>query len=224
MRKKIVQMSLLDTYHSVEERLANDKPELFKLLDEHLDWDEIIPNPFYSAFYKRFGRKRKYQLKSFMRALFLQRIFHYVEDTQLLNTLRFSYEMRDYCGFDKVPNPSKITRFKQDFCEHIRNVFERLVDLTEPICRKMDKMLSNMLVFDTKGIESYVTENKPKFLRSKEQQAKFISKTDTSYDASRGEVALMLSFAAANPAVKKQYINGHFCYILTSQNILAISF
>ena len=98
MRKKNVQMSLLDTYHSVKERLENDKPELFKLLDEHLDWDELIPNTFYTAFYKRVGRNRKYELESFMRALFLQRIFHYIEDTQLLNTLRFSYEMRDYCG------------------------------------------------------------------------------------------------------------------------------
>lgn len=96
MRKKYVQMSLLDTYRSVEERLKNDKPELFRLLDEHLDWDEIIPDTFYNAFYQRLGRTREYELESFLRALFLQRIFHYVEDTQLLNTLRFSHEMRDF--------------------------------------------------------------------------------------------------------------------------------
>lgn len=212
MRKKCVQMSLMNTYHKIEDCLENDKPELFKLLDEHLDWDEIIPDTFYRAFYKRVGRKRDYRLKSFMRALFLQRIFHYVEDTQLLNTLRFSYEMRDYCGFDKVPDPSKITRFKQDFCEHIRDVFERLVDLTEPICREMDKALADMLVFDTTGVESYVAENNPKFAQSKARQAKAYAKIDPTFDPILGKTAFMPDFAASNPEVKHQYINGHFCY------------
>ena len=115
MRNKNVQMSLLDTYHSVEDRLENNKPKLFRLLDEHLDWDDLIPNTFYHAFYRRFGRNRKYDLESFMKALFLQRIFHYIEDTQLLNTLRFSYEMREYCGLENVPDAAKLTRFKQDF-------------------------------------------------------------------------------------------------------------
>ena len=160
MRKKYEQMSLLDTYRSVEERLENNKPELFLLLDEHLDWEEIIPARFYSAFYRRLGRKRGYGLESFLRALFLQRIFHYVEDTQLLNTLRFSYEMRDYCGFENVPDASKLTRFKQDFCEYIRDVFDRLVEMTEPICAEMDKTLADILVYDTTGIESYSKRHK----------------------------------------------------------------
>jgi len=197
MQNKCVQMSLLDTYHSVKDRLENDKPELFKLLDEHLDWDDLIPDAFYTAFYKRRGRDRKYELESFMRSLFLQRIFHYIEDTQLLNTLRFSYEMRDYCGFDKVPDPSKLTRFKQDFCDHIRSVFERLVELTESICREMDQALADMLIFDTTGIESYVAENNPKFPNTKVG-------TNMEYSG----------VAASNPAVKHQYINGHMCYAL----------
>ena len=195
MRKKYVQMSLLDTYRSVEERLENDKPALFTLLDEHLEWDEIIPDSFYAAFYQRVGRPRDYELESFLRALFLQRIFHYVEDTQLLNTLRFSYEMRDYCGFEKVPDSSKLTRFKQDFCGYIRDVFELLVNLTEPICREMDEALADMLIFDTTGIESYVAENNPKFPRNK-----------------AGEPSEYSGAAASNPQVKLQYINGHMCF------------
>lgn len=212
MRNKYVQMSLLDTYHSVEDRLENDKPELFRLLEEHLDWDELIPDTFYAAFYRRFGRNRKYDLESFMKALFLQRIFHYVEDSQLLNTLRFSYEMRDYCGFDKVPDAAKLTRFKQNFCNYIRTVFERLVDLTEPICREMDETLADMLIFDTTGIESYVTENNPKFMVKMAAQSKSISKIDPTFDASKGATALLPKVAASNPAVRQQYINGHFCY------------
>ena len=212
MRKKYEQMSLLDTYRSVEERLENNKPELFLLLDEHLDWEEIIPARFYRAFYRRLGRKRGYGLESFLRALFLQRIFHYVEDTQLLNTLRFSYEMRDYCGFEKVPDASKLTRFKQDFCEYIRDVFERLVDMTEPICAEMDKALADMLVYDTTGIESYVAENNHKFENKMAAQLRSIAKLDPTFDPSGGAAALFPKAAGSNPAVKLQYINGHFCY------------
>ena len=212
MRKKYEQMSLLDTYKSIEERLENNKPELFLLLDEHLDWDEIIPNTFYSAFYQRLGRKRSYELESFLRALFLQRIFHYVEDTQLLNTLRFSYEMRDYCGFEKVPDASKLTRFKQDFCEHIRVVFERLVDMTEPICAEMNKALADLLVYDTTGIESYVAENNPKYAQIKAHQAAAYAKVNPAFDPVTGRTAFMPECAASNCAVKQQYINGHFCY------------
>ena len=205
-------MSLLDTYKSIEERLENNKPELFQLLDEHLDWEEIIPARFYSAFYRHLGRKRGYGLESFLRALFLQRIFHYVEDSQLLNTLRFSYEMRDYCGFRKVPDAAKLTRFKQDFCEYIRDVFERLVDMTEPICAEMDKALADMLVYDTTGIESYVAENNPKFVQTKARQAAVYAKADPTFDPVLGKTAFMPEFSASNPAVKHQYINGHFCY------------
>ena len=212
MRKKYEQMSLLDTYKSIEERLENNKPELFLLLDEHLDWEEIIPARFYNAFYRRLGRKRSYRLESFLRALFLQRIFHYVEDSQLLNTLRFSYEMRDYCGFEKVPDASKLTRFKQDFCEYIRDVFERLVEMTEPICTEMDKTLADMLVYDTTGIESYVAENNPKFENKMAAKSRSIAKLDPTFDPSGGATALFPKAAGSNHAVKLQYINGHFCY------------
>ena len=69
MGKKYRQMSLLDIYKGVEERLENNKPELFLLLDEHLDWEEIIPARFYNAFYRHLGRKRSYGLESFLRSL-----------------------------------------------------------------------------------------------------------------------------------------------------------
>ena len=42
MRSKGEQMSLFDIYQGVEDALENDQPELFRLLDEHIDWYEII--------------------------------------------------------------------------------------------------------------------------------------------------------------------------------------
>ncbi|MDR2509440.1 MAG: hypothetical protein LBC77_02215 [Spirochaetaceae bacterium] len=56
MRKKYVQMSLSDTCKDVTASLDEDKPKLFRMLDEHIDWDTIIPARFYTAFYQRTGR------------------------------------------------------------------------------------------------------------------------------------------------------------------------
>ena len=45
------------------------------------------------------------------------------------------------------------------FEPYIELMFQRMVDYTEPICQLIDSSLSQMLTFDTSGIELYVTEN-----------------------------------------------------------------
>jgi hypothetical protein len=45
----------------------------------------------------------------------------------------------------------------------LQSLFHRLVDVTEPICQKIDADKAMMTIFDTSGIEAYVTENNPKF-------------------------------------------------------------
>lgn len=178
MRNKCVQMSLYDTYKCVAASMEDDKPKLFRQLDEHIDWDSLIPARFYLAFYRNIGRPRKYPLVAFLKSLVLQKIFGYVNDSVLLVTLRHSREMRNFCGFEKVPDAAKLTRFKQDFLPYIMEVFERLVELTEPICREMDAELAGSLIYDTTGIESYVAENNPKFFSAKLRQAKLMTKTN----------------------------------------------
>ena len=58
-------------------------------------------------------------------------------------------ELRDFCGFDVVPDGSKFTRFKQDFLSDLQSMFDHLVDLTEPICQNLDPALAFMTIFDT---------------------------------------------------------------------------
>ena len=212
MRNKSEQMSLFDTYKGVAASMEEDKPKLFRLLDEHIDWDTLVPARFYMAFYQNTGRPRKYPLVAFLKSLVLQKIFCYVNDSVLLVTLRHSREMRKFCGFSKVPDAAKLTRFKQDFLPYIMEVFERLVELTEPICREMDAELAGSLIYDTTGIESYVAENNPKFFSSKLRQAKLMAKTNPNTAPYRAVYGLLPDCAAASPAVKQQYINGHFCY------------
>ena len=48
MQNSGVQMSLFDTYNAVSESMEQKKPELLSLLDEHIDFDSLIPAKFIS--------------------------------------------------------------------------------------------------------------------------------------------------------------------------------
>lgn len=79
--------------------------------------------------------------------------------------------------FDKVPDASKITRIKQDFLEDLQTVFDNLVDITEPICQAIDSAKADMTIFDSSGIEAFVTENNPKYANRIIKQLKAYAKT-----------------------------------------------
>ena len=94
-------------------------------------------------------------------------------------------------------------------------MFDHMVDLTEPICQKLDPKLAAMTIFDTSGIEAWVTENNPKYANRIIKQLKAFKKAnglDDSYDPYKAAYGSMPSHAAANPAIQQMYINGHFCY------------
>ena len=129
---------MAEIFTDCQEKLDNDKPAFLSLLETHIDIDEIIPISFRNHFYASTGRTRKYSLQAFLWALIIQRIFSIPTDQLLLVFLAYSKPLRDFCGFDKVPDASKITRFKQDFLDDLQSVFEHLVDLTEPICQAID--------------------------------------------------------------------------------------
>lgn len=214
MRNLRRQLSMIDTYREVTSTLEEDKPKFFKLVDENIDWDDIIPDSFWNKFYLSLGRSRKYSLEGFLKALLIQRVFGYTTDIQLLNTLKYSREMRSFCGFSRVPDADKITRFKQNFCDEIENLFYRLVDKTENICKELDPQAADCLAFDSTGIECYVAENNSKFMTSKLRQAKTIAKSDPNFNPYKGVYSLLPPTATVNPDVKQQYINGHFCYAI----------
>ena len=78
----------------------------------------------------------------------LQRIFSIPTDKLLLTFLAYAKPLRDFCGFTKVPDASKLTRFKQDFLPDLQSMFHKLVDLTEPICQSIDAHKASMTIFD----------------------------------------------------------------------------
>ena len=212
MRKNKLQMSLLDTYNDVCHARDENKSEFLALLKEHINLRELIPAEFVWAFYKHFGRSRVYTLDSFMWFCILQKTIGIEKDSTMLTVLRMSEELREFCGFDDVPDADKITRFKQDFVRYIAKVFENLVEVTEPICRELDEKKADYLIYDPTGIEAHVAENNPKFLNSKLIQAKKLSKLYPGLDPHSYAYSQMPETAAVNPFVNQQYINGHFCY------------
>ena len=210
------QLSLADIFTDCQEKFENDKPAFLSLLETHIDIDEIIPISFRNHFYASTGRTRKYPLQAFLWALIIQRIFSIPTDQLLLTFLAYSKPLREFCGFSKVPDASKITRFKQDFLDDLQLVFDNLVDVTEPICQAIDSAKADMTIFDSSGIEAFVTENNPKYANRIIRQLKAYAKThgfNESYDPYKAAYGSMPSHASANPEIKQLYINGHFCYV-----------
>ena len=210
------QLSLADIFADCQDKFENDKPAFLSLLEKHIDLDDIIPITFRNHFYASTGRTRKYPLQAMLWALIIQRIFSIPTDRLLLTFLHYSKPLRDFCGFAKVPDASKITRFKQDFLDDLQLVFDNLVDLTEPVCQAIHSAKADMTIFDSSGIEAFVTENNPKYANKIIKQLKAYAKTmgfDKSYDPYKVAYGSMPSHASANPEIKQLFINGHFCYV-----------
>jgi len=205
-------MSLYDTYNDVTSVMEKDKSGFLNLLEEHIDFGKMIPIEFYQAFHRWFGRPRKSSLESYVRFCVFQKIIGISNDKTLLTLLKICAELRSFCGFDSIPHASQITRFKQDFVVYIKKMFDNLVELTEPICREIDAKKADYLIYDPTGIEANVAENNPKFLNAKLTQAKKMSGKNPNMSVHSLAYSLMPETSKANPFVKQQYINGHFCY------------
>lgn len=94
-------------------------------------------------------------------------------------------------------------------------MFDHMVELTEPICQKLNPYLVSMKIFDTSSIKAWVTENNPKYANRIIKQLKAFAKAhgfDKNYDPYKAAYGSMPSHAATNPAIQQIYINGHLCY------------
>ena len=209
------QLTLAEIFDDCQNKFDNDKYQFLSLLDEAINLDEIVPVSFVTHFHASTGRPRKHQLYPMLKAFLIQRIFSIPTDMLLIIFLKYSQELRDFCDFDVVPDASKFTRFKQDFLIDLQSMFDHMVDMTEPICQKLDPHLAAMTIFDTSGIEAWVTENNPKYANRIIKQLKAFAKAnnlDKSYDPYKAAYGSMPTHAASNQTIQQMYINGHFCY------------
>ena len=170
------QLSLADIFSDCQNKFDNNKYEFLSILDETINLDEIVPTSFVCHFHAATGRPHKHLLYPMLKALLLLLIFSIPTTSLLIVFLKYSQELRDFCGFDVVPDASKFTRFKQDFLLDLQSMFDHMVELTEPICQKIDSQKASMLLFDTSGIEAWVTENNPKYANRIIKQLKAFKK------------------------------------------------
>ncbi|MBC7960194.1 MAG: transposase [Vallitaleaceae bacterium] len=210
--KYFSQFSLAEHFQDCRSFFEFDAPTFFALLKEHIDLHDFIPNSFYAAFYKSLGRTRTYPLNGFLTALILQKIFSIPTDSLLIILLHICKELCEFCGFTKIPDASKFTRFKQDFLPYLEQMFSAMVEYTEPICMAIDSTLASTFTFDNTGIELYVKENNPKTHNSLIKRLKTFSKNRPDVDPYKMAYGLMLSQAESSSYAKQLYINGHFCY------------
>lgn len=210
--KYFSQLSLAEHFQDCRSFFESDTPTFFELLKKHINLHDFIPNSFYTAFYKSLGRNRDYPLHGFLTAFILQKIFSIPSDSLLIILLHICKELREFCGFSKVPDASKFTRFKQDFLPFLEQMFSSMVDYTEPICMAIDATLASTITFDTTGIELYVKENNPKTLNSLIKKLKAFYKNKPEVDPHKMAYGLMPSQAESSSDAKQMYINGHFCY------------
>lgn len=213
MVKLFNQISFSDTYEECKDVFQNNKPKFLELLSQHLDLSSLIPQDFYWSYNKSLGRDRTYSLSSMLAALTLQKILGIPTVSLLIIFLTLCREAREFCALPDVPHNSQFTRFKQNFVTELENLFSHLVDITEPICQKIDPVLASTIAYDTSGIEAFVTENNPKFINSIIKKLKAFYKNNPDVDVYKMAYGLMPSSASANSEIKQLYINGYFCYV-----------
>ena len=170
------QLSLPDIFTDCQNKFDNNKYGFLELLENTIHLDDIAPASFVSHFHATTGRPCKHHLYPMLRALLLQLLFSFPTTSLLIVFLKYSQELRDFCGFDVVPDASKFTRLKQDFSLGLQSMSDHLVDLTEPICQRINADKAAMALFNTSGIESWVTENNPKYANRIIKQLKAFQK------------------------------------------------
>ncbi len=109
-----------------------------------------------------------------------------------------------YYRLIKLPAP-QLTRFKKDFADDMKSLFENLVETTAPICKEIDPKKSEYLIFDAMGIEPFVAE-KPKFLNTKLKSAKSIAKSSPDFNVYKSVYSMLPDEAKSAPETKHQYI------------------
>ena len=98
-------------FYVCQNKCDNDKYEVLSILDENIYLEEIVPVAFVSHFHAATGRPRKHLLFPMLKALLLQLIFSIPTTSLLIVFLKYSQELRDFCGFSVVPYASKFIRF-----------------------------------------------------------------------------------------------------------------
>jgi len=143
MQSNLKQLSLADIYINIDEYFQQDKPKLINLFDQYIDLSELISQSFFNHYYTSTGHPRNYKLSSMLTALIIEMILSIADISLLINILNLSSELKALCGFSTVPNASQFSKLKINFEIDFLKFFNNLVEITEPICKRLNPELTS---------------------------------------------------------------------------------
>ena len=209
--KTELQLSLFNQFESLVDLENNNKLNILSLLSSHLDFSSLISSEVRSLYYSNTGRN-PYPLISMIKAFIVKNIYGYESIEKLIDLLSASPKVRSFCGFSSIPNKSTFSRFKSNFYSLLEDIFNNLVNVTEPICRKMGENFASHLIYDTSGIVPYVKENNNKFFNRHLKNTKKSNKGKSNEDIHKIAYATMPKQSSVDENIKFFYVNGGFHY------------
>ena len=209
--KTELQLSLFNQFESLVDLENNNKLNILSLLSSHLDFSSLIPYELMSSYHSSVGRN-PYTLISMIKAFFVKNLYGYESIEKLIDLLAASPKVRNFCGFSTIPNKSTFSRFKSTFYSLLEDIFNNLVNLTEPICRKMGENFASHLIYDTSGIIPYVKENNDKFFNRHLKNIKKANKGKSIEDIHKIAYGTMPKQSSVDEDIKFFYVNGGFHY------------
>ncbi len=209
--KTELQLSLFNQFESLVDLENNNKLNILSLLSSHLDFSSLIPCEVMSSYHSSVGRN-PYPLISMIKAFFVKNLYGYESIEKLIDLLAASPKVRNFCGFSTIPNKSTFSRFKSTFYSLLEDIFNNLVNLTEPICRKMGENFASHLIYDTSGIIPYVKENNDKFFNRHLKNIKKANKGKSIEDIHKIAYGTMPKQSSVDEDIKFFYVNGGFHY------------
>ncbi len=210
-KNKPKQLSFLELNSHIMASALYSPESLLGLFEKFIDLSQFIPDSFYKAYYKYFGKHRSFSLESMLCAFFIQKILKLNTITQLRAVLFKSYELRTFCNFENVPSISTFSRFRKLFALEIEKLFNNIALFAHNIAFEHCPDLASTLIFDTTGLEPKVRENNPKFFQSllrKTSKANPDLETNQVYSLVYSSLS---KTSAANSNIRLMFINGHFC-------------
>ena len=207
------QASIFDNYLNLTNLAENNVTRFFKLISQHINLSQFIPSEFYAAFYKFYGRKRKFALLSFLNALLVKTLFKLPTIKALVAFINASPECAAFCNLSVAPDETKFSAFMTRFSSHIKALFDNIVQHILPICQDINSKRANTLIFDTTGVRANVHENNPKFINGKIKNAKKLQKSNPDFNPYSYVYSHMPKTAAASDCpAPLSFINGSFAY------------
>lgn len=207
------QASFFDTFINLTNLAENNVTRLFRFISKNINLSVFITPDFYRAFYKHFGRKRKFSLLSFLNALLVKTLFKIPTVKALAAFINASPECAAFCNLTVAPDETKFSWFMTRFHKHIKALFDNMVQYILPLCQDINPKRANTLIFDTTGVLANVRENSPKFVNAEIKKAKKLKKSNPDFNPYSYVYSNMPKSAAASDCpVSLSFVNGSFAY------------